>query len=103
MPVRRMMTVLALAMVAAGVAVAFRPLHAAGVTGNALRPHYGDFGWFAYQPLTGPVTVSQLRRAGVHIPQDDVDHRRRVAGGLIAGGFIVGVSAVRAGRRAATG
>lgn len=102
MQVRRLSVAAALALVAAAVAVALWPLHADGVTGNALVPRYGDFGWYSYEPVTAPMTMAQLRRAGVRVPQDAVDKRRRIAAGLVAAAAIAGVASLRAGRRFAT-
>ena len=100
---RHLPALAAVGLLVAGVAVALWPLHAQGVTGNAVRPHYHSFGWYAYTPLTTTVTIADLRGAGVRVPQDDVDGRRRVAGALAAGGLIVGAGAVIARARASSG
>jgi len=83
---------LALAGVVAGLVIALWPLHANGVTGNALVPRYHDFGWYAYQPMPEHVTVAELRRAGVRVPQDVVEQRRRLAASLAAAGLILGLA-----------
>lgn len=76
------------------------PLHANGVTGNALRPHYGDFGWFTYAPLpSGEVSTDALRAAGVRMPQDAVRDRRHAAEGCVGLGLLLlGAGAVSARR-----
>jgi hypothetical protein len=59
------------------------PLHANGVSGTALLPRYHDFGWVAYDgpslPADRPLTLDDLRHAGVRVPQDVVERRRRIA------------------------
>jgi hypothetical protein len=97
-------------MVVAGLVVALWPLHANGVSGNALAPkhHPFDVGVYSYRPLPEHVTIGALRGLGVHVPQDDIDRRRRIAAALVAAGLVTagaaGVTAtVRVGRRAATG
>jgi hypothetical protein len=79
----------ALAVVAAVVLV-FLPLHHGGVSGNALRPAYTEFGWFASSPLPARATVSELRAAGAHIsgPTDSSRHavrQRRWTAGVVGG------------------
>ena len=64
--------------VVAGVVVLW-PLHANGVSGSALRPHYTGFGWTTYAALPDHPTASDFRRAGVRLPQDVVEHRRHMA------------------------
>jgi hypothetical protein len=63
------------ALVVAGV-LALAPMSAEGVSGNALRPQYGSFGWFAYALLRAEATPEDLRTAGVDQPQDAVAWRR---------------------------
>ena len=72
---------LVLGALAAAVVVLLWPLHADGVSGNALSPHYHGFGWYSYQPLPTdrPLTLADLRHAGVRVPQDVVERRRRIA------------------------
>jgi hypothetical protein len=72
---------------AAGAAALLAPLHANGVSGNALRPHYSDFGWFADTLVTANPTRSDLEAAGVVFPQQRVADRRHAAEGL--GGLAV--------------
>jgi hypothetical protein len=77
------------AVVVAAAALLLWPLHEEGVTGNALRPSYGDFGWFAYAPVPEHPTTGDLRTAGVRVPQDAVARRREVAAGLAVGGVVL--------------
>jgi hypothetical protein len=69
------------------------PLHANGVSGSALRPHYRSFGFALVTggPLPRHVTVAYLRSAGVRLPQDVVDHRREIAYALVGTGLVVAV------------
>jgi hypothetical protein len=90
----------ALAVVAA-VVLALAPLRHQGVSGNAVRPAYEQFGWYAYSPMPPHATVSELRAAGVQLSyapgsRHAVTQRRWTAGGLggvgillIAGGLLV--------------
>lgn len=91
-----------MAIVAAGVVMAFWPLHADGVRGSALRPRYSDFGWFSYTPMPSHVTVADLSAAGVRTPFDVVDERRRLAGGVVAAGLILAGALAIASVRAAS-
>lgn len=92
----------ALALAAAG-AVLLWPLHATGVSGNALRPSYSDFGWFAYAPMPEHPTTDDLRAGGVRVPQDVVSERRRIALGLgVVGLVLAGAGAGASGRRQRT-
>jgi hypothetical protein len=52
------------------------PLSEPGVTGSPLNPRYREFGWTSYVPLPENPSLSDLRRAGIPVPQDAV-HRRR--------------------------
>jgi hypothetical protein len=100
--VRRRLALLPAALaVAAAAAVLLWPLDASGVTGNAVRPDYRDFGWFAYAPIPDHPTTDDLRDAGVRVPQDVVDDRRRLATALAATGLALacGGLAVRRTRR----
>lgn len=97
-------------LVVAGIVLAVWPLHANGVSGTAIAPRYHAFevGVSSYRPLPEHVTIAELRRLGVRVPQDAVEERRRLAAALIAAALVVGaaaglVPALRAGRRAATG
>jgi hypothetical protein len=91
----------ALALAAAAAALVLWPVHANGVSGTALWPHYADFGWTSYAPLPTHPTVADLRAAGVAFPQDLVRHRRHVAEVLaVASLLAVGVAgAARIARR----
>jgi hypothetical protein len=89
-----------LAAVAAAATVLVWPLDANGLSGNALRPQYSDFGWFAYGPLPDNPSTADLRRAGVAVPQDVVTHRRQVSAGVgLVGLALMGGSLVRLRRR----
>lgn len=104
------LAVLVVGLVVAGTVVAAWPLHANGVSGSAIAPRYHDFyaGVYSYRPLPEHVTIAELRRLGVRVPQDAVEERRRVAAALVSAALVVAgaaglVTAVRAGRRASTG
>lgn len=78
-----------LASIAAGVLLLW-PLHADGVHGSALRPHYrAELGFTASRPVPPNPTFDDLRRAGVRLPQDVVWHRRHVALGLAVAGLVL--------------
>jgi hypothetical protein len=85
--VRRRLALLPAALAVAAAAVLLWPLDANGVTGNALRPDYRHFGWFAYAPIPEHPTTDDLRDAGVRVPQDVVDDRRHLAAALGATGL----------------
>jgi hypothetical protein len=52
-----------LRLLAAAAAVLLWPLDANGVSGNALRPRYTDFGFTTYAPLSLHPTHAELRRS----------------------------------------
>lgn len=83
----------------AAVAVLLWPIHANGVTGNAVRPHYEDYGWFAYAPTPEHPTTDDLRAGGVRVPQDVVAARRHLAAGIAAAGVVVTGAGVGVRRR----
>jgi hypothetical protein len=85
-------------LIAVAVAVVVWPLHANGVTGMALRPHYHDFGFTSPDQLPLHLTKADLRRAGVRLPEDVVAHRRHLAELLAAIGLVVCVAAYAADR-----
>jgi hypothetical protein len=93
--------VLAAALVVAGVVVAFWPLHANGVSNNAVAPRYHPFavGVTSYEPLPQHVTIADLRRLGVRVPQDAVEERRRLAAALAAAGLIVALTVALSAER----
>ena len=70
---------IALACLGVAAAVLLWPLHANGVSGSALRPHYRDFGFATDQSVPENPTFDDLRRAGIRLPQDVVSHRRHIA------------------------
>ena len=91
--------------VVAAAFVALWPLHAAGVSGNALAPRYHAFAWETFAPLPAHPTFAELRRAGVRIPQDVVANRRRAAAVVLVAGLAVTLAlgaagGVAVGRRA---
>lgn len=87
------------ALLAGAAAVLLWPLRAEGVRGSALRPSYGDLGWFAYGPLPEHPTTDDLRAAGVVVPQDAVTRRREVAGAIAVGGVLLLVAGAALRRR----
>jgi hypothetical protein len=68
------------------------PLHANGVSGTALTPHYARYwGFTVSAPRELPVnpTFSELRAAGVTFPRDVVTERRHAAAVVAAAGFVL--------------
>jgi hypothetical protein len=80
--------------VAVGVVLFLWPLHGSGLSGNALRPHYGEFGWTTYVLMPAHPTLDDLRHAGITVPQDIVKARRRTAGIVTAAGLAAVVIAL---------
>lgn len=90
-----------LAGISAACVLALLPMTGNGVTGNAVHPHYGDFGWSAYAPVPDNPTAADLRAAGVRLPQDRVARRRQVAAtaGALGVALCAGGAAARRRRR----
>jgi hypothetical protein len=66
------------------------PLHANGVSGSDLRPHYSRyFGFNTSVLLPSNPTHDDLRRAGVRLPVDVVWHRRHIAEAMAGSGGLV--------------
>jgi hypothetical protein len=80
-----------LAILAAAVVLALWPMHGNGLGGNAARPRYSAFGWYAYGPLPVHPTLADLRHAGVTIPQDVVAARRLLVASIATAGVVVTV------------
>lgn len=96
MPRRRTSTLTGAALLLAAVVLALLPFEADGVSGNALRPQYGSFGWFAYAPLDAEATPDELRAAGVDLPHDAVARRRATVAVVgLAGVVLLGVGTLR--------
>lgn len=77
------------------------PLHENGVSGNALRPHYGDYGWFTYSnTLSTSGSEGQLVISNVDMPRDVVADRRHAAAGFGVLGLLLVAVGVVSGRRA---
>jgi len=68
----------------------FWPLDEPGVAGNALTPHYREFGWASYSPLPDHPSLDDFRHAGIPVPQDAV-RRRQVEAGASVGVGVVGL------------
>jgi hypothetical protein len=83
--VRVVLSVAALALVVSASLVVLWPLSATGVSGSALTPRYHDFGFWSFEPLPRYATTTDLRHAGIRLPQDVVAHRRHIADGLAWG------------------
>lgn len=81
-----------LAALAGAIVLLLWPLNTEGASGNAIRPHYRDFGWFSYAPLPANPSRADLGRAGVVFPDDEVAERRRGAA-VLAGLGVVGLAA----------
>ena len=82
------------------------PLHATGVTGNALRPTYVAYHWATYtsSPLPSHLNRAQMRAAGIPVASDAVRTRRHVSEvlGVVGAGLILGSIASRRRRSPAT-
>ena len=85
---RRLVAVLGLALLIAAAVLMLWPLHANGVHGNALQPHYSGFGWYAYTSLPAQPTHADFVRAGITVPQDVVHDRRILAAAVAAAGAV---------------
>jgi hypothetical protein len=90
---RHWLTAAGLLTVLAGVVLALWPIHANGVDGTALTPHYKDFGWYAATPLPSHPTFADLRSVGITPPPDVVNERRRDACIIGAVGLVIVVGA----------
>jgi hypothetical protein len=97
--VRRAAVVSGCLALAAALALAFLPLHGNGVSGNAVAPTYGEFGWAAYAPLPTHPSLADLRRAGVVVPQDVVNDRRRIVGAVAGLGAVLVLAGLLVRRR----
>lgn len=77
----------------AGLAFAFWPLNANGVSGNAVTPHYRafQFGVYASSPLPPNPSRGYLRSLGVRLPQDVVADRRQAAAWTAGVGAALGL------------
>ena len=91
---RRVLVGVGGAAIVAAVVLALLPMHHEGVSGNALRPTYKDFGWFSYSPLPEHATISELRAAGVQVPAYVVGSRRAVTDRRWLVGVLAGVGVV---------
>jgi hypothetical protein len=87
------------ALIVAAAVLMLWPLHANGVSGNAIRPHVHDFGWYSYIALPAHPTHADFVRAGVTPPQDVVHDRRWLAAEVAGAGAILGVLSVAVMRR----
>ena len=87
-----------IAALAAGIAMLLWPFHENGVSGNALRPHYGDFAWFSYSN-TLSTEDGQLLRGEPPSPRERVNDRRHAAEGFgVLALLLVGAGVVSARR-----
>jgi len=86
---RRITLLLGLALLVAAAVLMLWPLHANGVSGNALRPHYSGFGWYSYVSLPPHPTHADFVRAGITVPQDVVHDRRVLSAAIGAGGAVL--------------
>ena len=96
--------------IVAGIVIGFWPLHANGVSGSAVRPHYAGtfyFGFYASASMPDNPTTADLRRAGVRFPVDVVRDRRQVMYDVLGGAVLVAVGGAAVltarSRRTATG
>jgi hypothetical protein len=82
------------------------PIHATGVRGTALRPHYVSFyvGFYSYAPLAGSAgTKAALAQAGITAPSVAVRRRREAAAGAAAVAALIGGVLVARNRRPSGG
>jgi hypothetical protein len=78
------------------------PIHATGVRGTALQPHYVPFyvGFYSYAPLAGSADAKAvLKQAGITAPSVAVRRRRETAAAAIACAVVVGGVVVIRARR----
>jgi hypothetical protein len=78
-------------------------MKANGLTGNAIAPRYGAFGWYSYKPLPPHPTTADFRAAGIGVPQDVVSDRRHDVEALAVIGLVVtatGIGLASRGRSA---
>lgn len=78
-----------LLVLASAALLALLPMRGNGLSGNAVLPHYGTFGWYvaSSQPVPAHPTPADLRRLGVRFPQDLVRSRRYLVGAVGATGL----------------
>jgi hypothetical protein len=92
--IARVLAALAVVLVT-GAVLLLGPIHATGVRGTAVRPHYVPFyvGFYSVTPLAGSAgTKAALAQAGITAPDVAVRRRREAAAAAIA--CAVGVSGV---------
>ena len=90
------------ALITAGVLMLW-PIHANGVSGNAMQPHYRQFSLEADQPLPAHPTRADFVRLGLTWPHDIVNDRRAWAAITAGSGFALiclAMAATAASRRA---
>jgi hypothetical protein len=78
------------------------PIHATGVRGTALRPHYVSFyvGFYSFAPLAGSAdTKAVLAQAGITAPSVAVRRRREAAAGAATVAAVIGGVLVARTRR----
>ena len=86
---RRVLSVLGLAALAAAIALMLWPIHADGVSGDALQPHYRSFAVEANQPLPAHPTRADFVRVGLTWPHDVVNNRRVLSASIAGGGAVL--------------
>lgn len=98
---RRVALLLGLALLVAAAVLMLWPLHANGVSGNALQPHYTSFGVEAYAPIPTHPTRTDFVKLGIAWPHDIVHDRRVLSAAIAAGGafLLIAAAALRPRRR----
>ncbi|HTC69035.1 MAG TPA: hypothetical protein VK662_05645, partial [Acidothermaceae bacterium] len=69
------------------------PIHATGVRGAAVRPHFVPFnvGFYSYVPLAGSAgTTTALAQAGITAPHVAVERRRESAAAAASLAVLIG-------------
>ena len=90
--VRRVLVALEIVLVALAVLL-LGPIHATGVRGTAVRPHYVPFyvGYVSFAPLAGPAgTKAALAQAGITAPDVAVRRRREAAAAAATLAVVIG-------------
>jgi hypothetical protein len=87
--VSRLLGGLGAAALLAGLALLLVPIHGNGVTGTAVHPRYGEFGFSTYRSLPEHFTVADLHRIGIRTPGQVVHDRRLYSTTAIAAGLLI--------------
>jgi hypothetical protein len=83
-----------------GLVVALWPIHANGVSGNALSPSYArEIGFESYVALPEHPTAKDFAAAGLRLPAEVVSQRRHNAEAIALIGLVFGAAGLVLSRR----